>query len=209
MIVELHAHPSEEILERFSLKHLSDGESERVEEHLFVCHRCQDELAKVETFVNQMKTACQAHRLNPDPARPSIFSRLAAFVAVPRLAYGGAVAALLLAFALPMLHYQTDRTAPTLVTWDVTYRGSDTAGVVNVPAQGPIQLAINAADLPAAAYRLQIVNENGRTLWTGIPTREGAKLVAQTSERLASGIYWVRLYGSDPDPLREFGLRVR
>jgi hypothetical protein len=208
MIVELHKHPSEEILERYSLKHLSEGESERVEEHLFVCHRCQDELVQVEKFVNQMKTACHAYRLSPDPVRPSILSRLAALVAVPRLAYGGVLAAVLLVFAVPLLQNQAERTAPTLVSLDMTYRGSDTAGVVDVVAQGPIQLAIDIADLPAAAYRLQIVNQNGRILWTGIPSRKGNKLVAETSETLAPGRYWVRLYGSDPDPLREFGLQV-
>ena len=209
MIVESHAHPSEEILERYSLKHLSDGESERVEEHLFVCHRCQDELVHVEEFVNQMKTACHAYRLSPDPERPSIFSRLAAFLAVPRLAYGGALAAVLLVFAVSFVNNRADRTAATLVSWDVTYRGSDTAGVVDVAAQGPIQLALDIADLPAASYRLQIVNQNGLTLWTGIPTRHGNKLVAQTAKRLTGGMYWVRLYGSDPDPLREFGLHVK
>lgn len=207
MTIELQLHPGEEVLERYSLGHLIEDDLVRVEEHLFVCEQCQEQLVHVEQFIAEMKTACQDFRLQPVPA--PWWSRLSEYFAVPRLAYAGAVAALAITVLVPVARHQPEGSATAdTVTWNVTYRGAET-GVVEARAKHPLHLVMNIADLKLdGTYRVTIVNRDGKTVWTGNPQIEGTKLVVLTTEQLAAGIYWVRLFEPDGSPNREFGLQL-
>ena len=50
-------HPSSDELEAYSLRLSSDADLEKVEEHLLVCERCQNELALTDQYVPAMKKA--------------------------------------------------------------------------------------------------------------------------------------------------------
>ena len=50
-------HISEDDLERYAMRSLPARDSERLEEHLLICHRCQDRLRETDEYVAAMKAA--------------------------------------------------------------------------------------------------------------------------------------------------------
>jgi hypothetical protein len=54
-----------------------------------------------------------------------------------------------------------------------------------------------------------VVDAAGYPVWNGGVTGRDGKLVATIPKPLASGVYWVRLYGTDSDLLREFGISAK
>jgi hypothetical protein len=78
------------------------------------------------------------------------------------------------------------------------------------PAGKPLQLNIDAPDLVSGqAYRIAVVDAAGGSVWMGTATDSGGKIAAQVPKRLASGMYWIRLYDSEGRQLREFGMSVK
>ena len=55
MVPEVH--PSSDELEAYSLGLSSDTDLEKVEEHLLICERCQNELALTDQYIRAMKVA--------------------------------------------------------------------------------------------------------------------------------------------------------
>ena len=51
------AHPSDEILEEYGFHRLSEALVAQVEEHLLVCHHCQDAVVETDQFVEALKRA--------------------------------------------------------------------------------------------------------------------------------------------------------
>jgi hypothetical protein len=62
-----------------------------------------------------------------------------------------------------------------------------------------------AADL---SCRAEVVNSSGRQVWSGNVRIADQSLSIQVDGPLRAGAYWVRLYSSAGQLLREFGLRV-
>jgi hypothetical protein len=56
---------SGEMLEIYALGHMNERACARLEEHLLVCHRCQDRLAEMDEYIRAARTA--AALLSPDP----------------------------------------------------------------------------------------------------------------------------------------------
>jgi anti-sigma factor RsiW len=50
-------HISEDDLERYAMRSLPARDSERLEEHLLICHQCQDRLRETDAYVAAMKAA--------------------------------------------------------------------------------------------------------------------------------------------------------
>jgi hypothetical protein len=50
-------HISEDDLERYAMRSLPAPESVRLEEHLLICHPCQDRLRETDEYVAAMKAA--------------------------------------------------------------------------------------------------------------------------------------------------------
>ena len=50
-------HVDEEILERYALGRLNEDEAAPVEEHLLVCHWCQDALGAAEEYIRAVRAA--------------------------------------------------------------------------------------------------------------------------------------------------------
>ena len=55
-------HLSSDEMEAYSLGRSSDADLEKVEEHLLICERCQNELALTDQFIRAMKSAAAALR---------------------------------------------------------------------------------------------------------------------------------------------------
>jgi len=54
-----------------------------------------------------------------------------------------------------------------------------------------------------------VVDAAGSPVWEGAVSEVGGKLTATMSKPLRSGVYWVRLYGTKSELLREFGLSAK
>jgi anti-sigma factor RsiW len=210
MTPDTNLHPGEETLEKYSLGHLSESDVERVEEHLLICHRCQDELTAVEAYIREVKEACKDLGKEPAPLRAGLFSRWLAAVPMPAMATAGALAVLLLMVGIPILRQPGATTGSTVAVELSAMRGGENGGIAAAGAGHPLELLVDAAQLPAAhSYRAEIVDARGSQIWSGSPVREATRMVLKVSRPLPAGTYWVRMYGADRDPLREFGLQVR
>src|SRR5450755_3459715 len=49
------SHPSEEVLDEYALNRLPEAVAAPIEEHLLICHSCQDALYVTEQFVSALK----------------------------------------------------------------------------------------------------------------------------------------------------------
>jgi hypothetical protein len=210
MTPDTHLHPGEETLEKYSLGHLSESDVERVEEHLLICHRCQDELTAVEAYIRDVKAACKELGREPKPLRTGFLGRWIAAIPMPAMATAGALAVLLLMVGIPILRQPGATMGPAVAVELSAMRGAENGGIATAGAGHPLELIIDTAQLPAAsAYRAEIVDARGAQIWSGSPLRDATRMVLKVSRPLPAGTYWVRLYGADRDPLREFGLQVK
>lgn len=57
MNADLNRHFSEETWEEYALRRLPEEDSRLMEEHLLLCSRCQDALARVDEYVAAAKAA--------------------------------------------------------------------------------------------------------------------------------------------------------
>jgi hypothetical protein len=191
-------HPSDAVLEEYALSRLSEPACAAVEEHLLVCEGCQISVQQADEYVRLMKHALSI--VSPGvalshPARPG---RRVAFLAIPAMAAAAILALLMVRRSVPPATNEIQL---------VAMRGGD--GVPTLSAHsGPLRLDIDASDLDIrGALRVGVVDSGGRPLWSGEGAISNGKLSINTTIR-RSGIYWVRLYSSSGDLLREFGLKV-
>ena len=197
-------HPSEDVLENYAFRRLSEEEMAGFEEHLLVCESCQENLEAVEEFTFLMKAAAAC-------PPPHVAVRGADWIPLPaaieNVAWGGAMGAILL--ALLVLAWQP-RVNPTLAQVTLaSFRGPEDVAIAHAPAHQPLHLSIAAADLPkTGTYRIRIVNAIGKPAWDGTLASASGKLTAVVPAGMDAGIYWVRLYTGDSELLREFGLRL-
>ena len=187
-------HASEEILEEYVLHRLPEALAAQVEEHLLICHECQDALALADDFVGAMKSAPTQSVPIATPALWS-FHNLAAPVAV-----------MLSALILVWYHPQNAPGSPAAVSLS-SFRA--VKAPVPAPAGKPLSISIEIPDLlPAEKYDVQVVDSAGTLVWSGPAAESDGKLVATVSQPLGTGMYWVRLYRAHSTLLREFSLRT-
>lgn len=207
MTFDQRSHLGSEELEQYSFGRLSEAECERVEEHLLLCERCQDELTRVETFIRDVKAACQMAKKESKVERVSLLSRWLS--AIPRPVMVTAFAAVVLAIVVPAVRQPVPELSAYPVQLSVM-RGLESAGAAEAERGRPLQLRISSAELPASpAYRMEIVNVSGAQVWAGQPHAGKNTLVADVNTALPAGTYWVRLFAGSTEPLREFGLVIR
>src|SRR5579863_6534565 len=168
--IRFNEHPGEDRLEEYAFRRLREKEIEPLEEHLLICETCQDRLAAVDEYILSMKTAA-AQMPQPQPKRWRLLLS-------PRLlAATAGLAALLIAgflFRVPGSPAGT----PAQVEL-VSFRGAEMA---RVPAKRPVDLSIDASDLPPSpAYRIEVVDEAGSQEWNGEALPAQARLAAHVS----------------------------
>ncbi len=82
-------------------------------------------------------------------------------------------------------------------------------GRIPHPRGGRLNFTIRAEDVPRAAeYRIEVVTDTGRAVWTQAVQPDQKVLAAHMKRGLAKGLYWVRLYGDGSQLLTEYGLRL-
>lgn len=198
-------HPGNEVLERYSLGNLPEPEVERVEEHLLVCEACQDELAEVESFIGDMKYACTHARPAPDKSWRNIFAWW--WTAVPRPALAGAFAVLLLCLGIPLMRHESPAGPMISVELATVRGGTDTA---QAAANHPLHLKMDASLIEgASSYQIQVADAAGSIVWTGPARIDGTTLTTDVPTPLRAGNYWIRVFASGTNPIREYGLAVK
>jgi hypothetical protein len=213
-------HPAEEVLEEYGFGRVREPALTYLEEHLLVCASCQARLQELDEFAALMKSAAAGFLRDSQPSR-----RTPAWFPVPRVpAVSLFLVAGMLLVALGAGIAWRWRSVPVAATVQLAaLRGGGVVGGAGArggggvssnlapgPADRPLDLAVNAASLPAAAsYRLEMVDQSGRTFWTGEAKIAGAQLSAHVPSGPRPGIYWIRLYTTNNELLREFGMRLR
>jgi hypothetical protein len=193
------SHPSEEILEEYVFHRLPEALTAQVEEHLLICHSCQDAVQETDGFVFDLKAADRDPDIVYDP-RPR----------AKQAGWGWGLAPVLALAVLTLVVVEKQVQEPsTPVSVSLTsLRGLNP--LTAAPAGKPLQLDMNAPDLKSGKqYRVEVVDATGYTVWKGAVTGTDGKLVATMPKPLGRGMYWVRLYGADSELLREFGISAK
>ncbi len=199
------SHPTEEILEEFALDRLPEALAAVVEEHLLICHECQDSVAEINRFVSSLR-ACAAE-LHPRQTRWRD-----AVCALPRLVMtktNSATAVALAVLVLAILQPSPPPGTPPAGVSLSSMRGSDLLS--QAPAGKPLRLSMEAPGIPPGRgpFQVQIVDAAGNTIWKGTAAPVGDKITALPPKPLVRGVYWVRLYAGNSELLQEFGLAAK
>ncbi len=200
-------HPPEDALERFLLQQSEEDELEIVETHILACETCVTRLETLEFNIKATKLALselqQAERL-AETAQPvpkpgfNFFS----WLTLPRLSLAGASLAAC-ALALTFL------SVPREVTL-TAYRGAET----NYVSQWlPLELHLNARELPAGPVRVEVVNAQGGKVWQGNAAVQSDHIDLRIPRFTVAGQYFVRVYSNQDEPaatlLREFSIQTK
>jgi hypothetical protein len=197
--------PPEDAIEAYARNRLPECEVALLEEHLLVCHACQDALAGADTYLRALRVAlADAAPVSEPPSAAPAPLRVRAHYAV-----WAALAAGLSLIGVLSPWWAQPRAEAAAVTL-ISMRGTAGASTPRAPAGVPLELRIDASHLQAGeGRRIEIVDSGGHLIWKGgaVGAPEG-QLRASVPKRLGAGIYWVRLYGASEHLLQEFGLRV-
>ncbi len=188
----------DDCIERYSMGALPEEEVAELEEHLLVCESCRTRLAREDAFAGGMRRAALRLRQESTEREPGIrlFPKL-----VPGLVPALACAALLLVLALAGLRWiRPPAAAPAFAVKLEALRGAEPGS--KAPAGRPLAFQADLSGLPAAGgYRLELVDPDGRGIWKG-------STASATLPALRPGIYFMRVYSSGGELLREYGLDV-
>jgi hypothetical protein len=195
-------HPEEGVLEQYCMGQLNEPEIGHLEEHILICPSCQDRVESTETYIRSMKSALGAAEKTAAERRPWR-ERLGGLFQMPAPAWA-AVAALVVAGVWGG-DYLSRSVIPVAVALSAT-RGE----AASVKASGPLDLTLDARDLPATAkYRVQVVNADGGSVWeTGSTVVQDGNVHVRV-KHLARGQYFIRLFASDASTPREYALQLR
>ena len=201
MAVDPAGHATDEIIEKFAMGKLPESEVAPLEEHMLVCHACQDRLEQMDSFLRATKAAVAK------PPEPSLRGRLATMAAgTPRSVWAVGLAVVCAALII------VPSRAPLPQSVELSaYRGPDTAAV-QIKSGSPVNLSLDVTEVPASpVYTVELVNSAGGLIWEGKIEPVGNRLTAAVPQELPSGRYWVRLYGNSlkTDLLREYPLSVK
>lgn len=207
------AHPTEDALERFVMKKPADGEVEEVECHILGCQDCLNRVMELESFIQACRDAIPAFQQEQALLSATIgAAKWLGWLGLtsPKWAWAPTLAAVaLLVVLFPTLHQ------PRQTRFDASLSASrGVEGGPVLPQRIPVLLHLDANDLPAGLKQVELVDGEGRPVWSGA-ARVHANQVTVETPRLETGTYFVRLYPAqeghaNPNRLlREFVFQVR
>jgi len=209
-------HPTEDLLEEYGFGRVCDPTLTVLEEHLFVCDTCQTKLEELEEYAVLMKTALAEFEEDREANPPHPRHRFALpWLVDPWFVYSGIpgtilAGVLILALVTATIAWRTKPIPETATVQLTAFRGGESRGLALAPSGRPLNLTVDAANLPPApGFRLELVSQSGRKIWTGEAKITGTTLSAHITDGPGSGVYWVRLYRSQGDLLREYGVRLQ
>lgn len=200
------SHPSEDVLENYALRRVSEEESATVEEHLLVCSECLEEIEGLDEYGRLMRS--ETARLMP-PSQPSklreFWNTVLTPTAWPRLAWAVPAVAVCLLAVVYIAPRRGDSLAPALITIS-DLRDSETPK--RVPAGKPLNLQIQADGIaPSPSYRIEVSDVKGQIVWTRHLKLLDWSFEEESAPGFSKGLYRVRIYGQDR-LLKEFTLRA-
>jgi hypothetical protein len=200
------SHCTDEALEQYAMERLEESALPEFEEHVLICEHCQGRLDDFTQYAGAARAAAQALRRKPPKrARSAIVSLLPS---VPTPVWIGAFAVFSFVLLLPRSETPSAPAEAVLAT----ARGAEAGLSTSIRAGGPVMLRLEVGELQASPkYRLQIVNAEGREVWSGEASPADHQLAAIAPIRIQPGRYWVRVYppSGSRNPLREYGLEAR
>ena len=223
-------HATEELLEEYSFGRICEPQLGWLEEHLLICPQCQSELDDIEEYKVFMKAGLasfESERLaaagprdlqtgrGSSVRRWSLVREALSLNLVWSRMPGAqsllaAVVLLVLAGTAVTWRMQSSRAplAPVATIRLIALRGGE-GYLARAPSGRPLDLVFNRRDLPAdLSYRAELVHSSGRQVWSGSVRIADQNLSIRMDKPLPTGAYWVRLYSSAGQLLREFGLSV-
>jgi hypothetical protein len=196
------SHIADELLERYSMRAVSEEECAPLEEHLLICEECRERLVQWDGYIRAMRAAAAELR-----QRPELTAWLAQVFRGQRLVW--ALGFTLVLLLLVGVHRQWLRRGglPPLPVALVATRGAADSPL-SVPAGRALALSLDAAGLSAyPAYSVEVVDDRGRRVFeNAVNGRDGKVAVALPAR--SAGLYFVRLLAPDKTLLREFSLPV-
>jgi hypothetical protein len=195
-------HVTEEELEQYCLSGLAEVRCGRVEEHLLLCGTCRDRLMEVEDFIVAMR---QAGRRWSDGHRQERTARAGAG-GTGSAAWSGRTApivfvALLIVCAAVWSGHRSS--APAAVPFTIELTAVRGAAPGRAPAGRPLLLELDMTGLSDGPFAGEVVDASGGRV-AQFPVDTPARVKA-----LASGGYYVRIYRSSGELLREFALTIQ
>ena len=197
------SHPTGEHLELYSLGRLSETETAHVEEHLLICETCRQELAETDEYVRIMKQALPLATAQ-EPARAASWWHQ--LFALPRPVWAAAAGVAALLIFIPI--YRDRNYAPAVLE----LKAVRSERRVTAPSDRPLILQLSREGVEAQGTATAvIVDGSGAEVWSGPAVVQNGHWTAKPDRKLASGMYWVRVFGGAErnQPLREFQLNVR
>lgn len=200
---------SEEQLELYAMGRVSPALEAIIDEHLLICHRCQDLLAETDEFVVHARAALSRRR-----EEESRWTRLTLWLSnlgrARQTWMAASAAALLIAiFAMPYLRHNAGQPVNVELR---AFRAAVEQTEISAPPSVPLNLRLAAEDLPEAGiWTAEVIDAGGTSIQRiTAPVHRGVILVG-VREGLKPGRYWVRLLARDAaaSQVREYSLVVR
>lgn len=196
-------HLDGDVLEQYAMGALSEAASETLEEHILICEVCQNRLEETETYVRSMRGALQ--KLEQERREHPILDWLRGLFGMPSIAWGATAVAGCAAVVLLAAIFRTGGGPPVAVALSAT-RGASAV----ISATGPIDLDLDAEGLPETSYHLEVVDANGKSVWTQPSAAwEKGQIRARIGRRLGRGQYFVRAIPSGGASPREYSLEIK
>jgi hypothetical protein len=188
-MAEHDRHMNDEEIEGYSAGTLPEDALAHAERHLLVCDGCRQRVAEADAFVPAMRRAAARVR-----------ERKARFRLLPRLIPVFAGMILLLLSTAIWLGPAVLRRPPVVAIALNTSRGPGL--MTRAPAGARLNLAPVLTGLPVqSSYRVEVVDRGGEYLWQG-------RYPGAVAGPLRPGVYFVRIYATGGELLREYGLQV-
>lgn len=203
-------HISEEALELYAMGRLGDPQAAELEEHILFCTDCQEALERVDDFILAFRVAApqvQAERHEPESA----WKRFWKWVSLGRENLRGGIwvpAAATLAVAVAVIVTPVSMREPAIESVRLeSARGE--AGMASVKAGNRLHMNLDTRGLPElTSYRVELVDGNGAQVWGGTAKLSAQGLAITTDKSVSPGQYWIRVYDTRGELLREFGVRA-
>jgi hypothetical protein len=199
-------HIREERLEAYAMNSLARDEVATLEEHLLFCTTCQDKLEAIERYTQAMKGAAKRIREEEQsqaPVTPGAWGRLKAWLHTPAPIWTGAFA---MVAVIVMVGLQLGQRPGAPV--DVELQAVRGASSGSAQAGHALHLLMDNRGIPEASWHIEIVNEEGTSVWSGIGTWANSAIQATADKSFKPGTYFVRLLKPGEDPIREYQLQV-
>lgn len=200
----MSCHASEEALERYCLGSCDEQELAALEEHLLVCHVCQDRVLEADSLLRPMRAALAEKSGQGRAAAGGSHRSHRRWWGLfqTRLLWFPILGLVLLLFVF-WPPFRASSSAPQVVAL-ATFRGLD-ASPAHAPHSTALKLQPDLSGLAGSPrYRIEVVAPDGSIRRRGVLEENGDF----TAGMLARGYYWVRLYDQTGKLLREYALEV-